>query len=272
MTPLDILHTYPGARLAGIAICVLLLGMSKGGFPIQSISLPILILIWPDQMEPAREAVSFLLPILCAMDAVAMLFYWRHVRWDRIRPAVPGTLAGVLLASLLFFSGRETAIAISDKALQLCVGLLGVSFILYQLARRRILAAIGGGRPLVPGWKIGTLAGLGCGITSTIAHAAGPVSQMYFLPQQLPKLQLAGTLCGFFFGLNAVKLIPFALQGRLTAETLSLGTVMLPVVPIGVGLGYLLVRVIHERTYVRFIYALLGITSLMLLARAAGLT
>jgi uncharacterized membrane protein YfcA len=93
---------------------------------------------------------------------------------------------------------------------------------------------------------------------------------MYFLPQKLPKMELAGTLCGFFFALNAVKLIPFALQGRLTAESLSLGALMLPVVPVGVGLGYGLVRLVKEKHYARFIYGLLGITSLMLLWKAIG--
>jgi hypothetical protein len=268
MNPLELFHTLPGATLAGIAACVLLLGMSKGGFPIQSISLPFLILIWPNQMEPARQAVSFLLPLLCAMDIVAMAFYWRHVRWDRISPAVPGTLAGVALASLLFFSGSQSTLAMSDRTLQLCVGLLGLSFVVYQLTRRKIMARIGGDQPVEPGWKLGTVAGLGCGITSTIAHAAGPVSQMYFLPQKLPKMQLAGTLCGFFFGLNAVKLIPFALQGRLTAETLSMGALMLPVVPLGVGMGYGLVRLLKEKHYVLFIYTLLGVTSTLLLWKA----
>jgi uncharacterized membrane protein YfcA len=268
MHPLELFRDTPWPTLVGIAACVLLLGMSKGGFPIQSISLPFLILIWPDQMEPARKSVSFLLPLLCAMDIVAMAFYWRHVQWDRIRYAAPGALAGVAIASLLFFSKSESLLTISDRALQICVGLLGLSFVVYQATRHRILSRIGGGEALVPGWKIGTIAGLGCGITSTIAHAAGPVSQMYFLPQKLPKMQLAGTLCGFFFALNAVKLIPFGLQGRLTADTLSMGALMLPVVPVGVGMGYALVRLLKEKYYILFIYTLLAVTSVSLLWKA----
>jgi hypothetical protein len=270
MHPLELFQSRSAATLIGIALCVLLLGMSKGGFPIQSISLPFLILIWPNQMEPAKEAVAFLLPLLCAMDIVAMLFYWRHVRWDRILKAAPGAVAGVAVASLLFSNSEHPLVPVPDRALQLCVGILGLSFVLYQVSRRWILARIGGGKPLVPGWKLGTVAGLGCGITSTIAHAAGPVSQMYFLPQKLPKMELAGTLCGFFFALNAVKLIPFAWQGRLTAETLSMGVLMLPVVPVGVGLGYGLVRLLKEAHYILFIYSLLGISSVMLLWKALG--
>jgi hypothetical protein len=46
--------------------------MSKGGLPVAPVALPILILAWPDRNAAARQAVAFMLPLLCAMDIVAL--------------------------------------------------------------------------------------------------------------------------------------------------------------------------------------------------------
>ena len=75
--------------------------------------------------------------------------------------------------------------------------------------------------------KTGML-GFLAGFTSTLAHAAGPVLQMYLLPQQLSKLHFAGTTAAFFFLLNLIKLVPFALLGRLETGNLLLAGCMLP--------------------------------------------
>ena len=62
-----------------MGVAVFLLGMSKGGFPVGAIALPVLILIWPDQTHAAKSAVAFMLPLLCVMDIVAWSFYRSHI-------------------------------------------------------------------------------------------------------------------------------------------------------------------------------------------------
>lgn len=252
-------------QLAVAAVGVLLLGMSKGGFPIGTISLPLLILVWPDHGEPAKQVVGFLLPVLCAMDIVAVCFYRRHIMWRRILPLLPGTVLGVILASVLFL-GESSALSFSDRWLKLAVGLIGVLFVLYRLLRHRITA-----RPdphTRPSWRLSGGLGVAAGVTSTLAHAAGPVAQMYFLPQGLAKMNLAANLIGFFWLLNLIKLIPFALLGRLELQNLALAGLLLPLAPIGVGCGFLIVRRLPARSYVGLIYALLLVTSLVLVVKA----
>ena len=75
------MDSYELTNLIWVGVCLLLLGMSKGGFPVGSIALPLLVLIWPHGKEPAKAAVAFLLPVLCCMDIFAMMFYWRRIRW-----------------------------------------------------------------------------------------------------------------------------------------------------------------------------------------------
>ena len=101
-----------------------------------------------------------------------------------------------------------------------------------------------------PGKTRSAILGLAAGVLSTISHSAGPAAIIYFVPQQLGKLGLAGTMVAFFWGLNLVKLAPFGLLGRLEMGNLMLALWMAPVIPFGVGAGYGLVRVLKERHYI----------------------
>ena len=253
-------------ELAWIGLSVLLLAMSKGGFPVGSIALPILILMWPDQARSARSAVAFLLPVLCAMDVVAIAFYRRQIQWNRLLRLFPASLAGVALGSLLFVSDEAALVAVSDRTLKLCIGILGLCFVLYHATRKWLFAHLV--ESVQPGWAKSSVFGLGAGVTSTMAHAAVPVLQMYLLPQKLPKLQFAGTTAAYFFVLNLVKMLPFALLGRIQTRNLALGGALLPLVPFGVGLGYILVRMMKSRHYTGFIYAVLFITSVLLIVKS----
>jgi uncharacterized membrane protein YfcA len=238
--------------------------MSKGGFPVGAIALPILILVWPAQAHAARAAVGFMLPMLCLMDIIALCFYWKHVKWGRLIYLMPATLLGVGVASYLFVSD-SAMISVSDQALKLLIGLLGIVFVVYFAAKKWILRHIHASQPF---WGKGTVFGFGAGVTSTLAHAAGPVMQMYLLPQQLDKKSFAGTSCAFFWILNLVKLIPFAMLGRIQPDNLKLGAVLLPVIPVGVALGWWLTHKTEQKHYTILIYAVLLITSVTLILKA----
>lgn len=257
-------HSAP--ELAMLGLCLFLLGMTKGGFPVGSLALPLMILAWPQQTGAARSAVSFMLPLLCTMDVIAMFFYFRHVQWNRVQWLLPGTLIGVAVASLLFVSDQHALLAVSDRALKLCIGILGLIFCFWQFLGSRILGRIQENRK--PGRGKSALFGFTAGLTSTMAHAAGPVMQMYLLPQRLPKKEFAATNCAYFFLLNLIKLLPFTLLGRIRAEHLQLGAALFPVIPFGVFAGWLIVHRIRPEWYRRFIGIVLFCTSLLLILKS----
>jgi uncharacterized membrane protein YfcA len=260
---MDFLSAYSMPDLFWIGLSLFMIGMSKGGFPVGAIALPILILVWPTQAQSARAAVGFMLPMLCVMDLVALSFYWRKVQWRRIVFLMPGTLIGVALASFLFVS--DESIAVSDRALKIMIGLLGILFVVYFAAKKWILRHLHASQP---NWKKGSFFGFGAGVTSTLAHAAGPVMQMYLLPQQLEKKNFAGTSCAFFWMLNLIKLLPFIMLGRIEPENLKLGAVLLPVIPVGVALGWWLTHKTEQKHYTVLIYAVLLVTSVTLIFKA----
>jgi len=260
---MEFLCQYEWVDLFLIGVCLFLVGMSKGGFPVGSIALPLLILVWPTQVQAARAAVGFMLPMLCLMDIVALIFYRKHVLWGRLIYLMPATLLGVAVASVLFVSD-SAVVAISDRVLKILIGVLGIIFVGYFAAKKWILRHLNASQP---NWKKGTLFGFVAGITSTLAHAAGPVMQMYLLPQQLEKKKFAGTTCAYFWMLNLIKLLPFYLLGRINGENLRLGAVLLPVIPLGVTLGWWLTHKTEQKHYMALIYAVLLITSVTLIVR-----
>lgn len=92
--------------------------------------------------------------------------------------------------------------------------------------------------------------------------------QMYFLSTKLKKTQFAATTVYFFLFLNAIKLIPFTLFGRFSREQLIADLWMLPIIPVGVLIGYSIVKIMEEQQYLRFIYLTLSLTSALLVYKA----
>lgn len=260
---MEFLSQYSVTDLFWIGLGLFLTGMSKGGFPVGAIALPILILFWPEQAHAARMAVGFMLPMLCLMDVVALAFYWKHVQWKRLIYLMPTTLVGVALASFLFVSD-EAMVAVSDQVLKVLIGLLGILFVLYFAAKHWILRHI---HAEEPNWTKGALFGVAAGLTSTLAHAAGPVMQMYLLPQHLEKKKFAATSCAYFWMLNLIKMLPFFLMGRIQTDNLKLGAALLPVIPLGVACGWWLTHKTRQTHYTFLIYTVLLITSVTLIVK-----
>ena len=247
-----------------IGSIVLMMGMSRGGLPIAGVTLPLLIIFWPEEGQAARSAVAFMLPLMCFMDVIGIVLYRGKPDWSHIRKLLPATIGGVFIASLLFVA--EGGISFSDRTLKIVIGILGLVFTIWQIWGIRFFKSRQWGSESIHMRSI--FYGFSAGITSTIAHAAAPVMQMYFLPTGLKKTQFAATSVYFFFFLNAIKLLPFALLGRFSREQLIASVWILPVIPIGVLLGYLIVQVMRERYYIRFIYLSLFITSILLIYKA----
>lgn len=260
---MDFLSQYAVSDLFWIGAGLFLTGMGKGGFPVGAIALPILILVWPEQAQAARAAVGFMLPMLCLMDVVALAFYWKQVQWGRLIYLMPATLLAVTVASFLFVSD-EAMVAVSDRALKILIGMLGILFVVYFVAKQWFLRHI---HAEEPNWTKGGLFGFAAGMTSTLAHAAGPVMQMYLLPQHLEKKKFAATSCAFFWMLNLIKLLPFSLMGRIQADNLKLGAVLFPVIPMGVAFGWWLTHKTQQKYYTLLIYVVLLITSVTLIVK-----
>jgi uncharacterized membrane protein YfcA len=266
---MNIFNPYAWNDLLWIAFSLVLSGMSKGGFPVGLIATPLLILAWPEQSHAARAAVGFMLPMLCLMDLGAFLIYRRNIEWQRLRYLWPGALVGIGLASLLFVSDETALLAVSDQTLKACIGILGLLFLTCGLLKNSIPDRLS--QALQPGWTMGSVFGFSAGLTSTLAHAAAPVMQMYLLPQQLDKKHYVGTNGAYFFVINLVKILPFAMLGRINSASLKLNLALSPILPFGILLGWWLTHKTRQDHFILLIYATLFTTSVLLIAKAARL-
>ncbi|MDB5548364.1 MAG: hypothetical protein JWP21_1811 [Tardiphaga sp.] len=237
----------PAFYLAAIP-AVILLGLSKGGFSgVGTAATPLLALYLPP-----LEAAALLLPVLITQDIISVYVYRRD--WDstNLKALLPGALVGMAL-------GWWLASRISDDAVRVAVGLIGVLFVAHVVLQRAVL------EPRRMNKAGGAFWGGVTGFTSFLTQGGGPPFQVYMLPQRLPKLVLVGTTAIFFAILNALKIVPYFALGQFTAVNLWTSAALLPVAIAANFAGIWLVKHTPTGLFYRIAYALLLLISLTLL-------
>jgi uncharacterized membrane protein YfcA len=228
---------------------ILLVGVAKGGFgsgagvfatPLMALTVPI------------PQAAAIMLPILIVMDGVGLWAYRGTFSRENLRLMLAGGLLGVAFGSLAFHY-------LSDAWIRVILGAMSVGFVVQRYAIRA------GERPARPSAASGFFWSTVSGLTSTIAHAGGPPLSIYLLPQRLDKAVLVGTTVVFFAVINAVKLIPYAWLDLFDARNLTTSLALAPLAPVGIWIGFSLMRRVSEALFYRICYGLLLVVGLRLL-------
>lgn len=234
----------------GVAVVsVLITGVSKGGFGgLALLAVPLMALV----ISPV-QAAGIMLPILIAMDWVGVWTYRKH--WDRrlLILLLPGAVLGIAAGGLL-------AGYVDDRVVRIIVGCIAVLFPIYAIFKPR-----GGDAFIQNNRPLGFLSGTVAGFTSFVAHAGGPPFQAYAIPQNLDKQIYAGTAVMFFFVVNFVKVLPYALLGQFDQTNLTTSLILIPIAPIGVLFGAWLVKRIDQQLFYRILYGLIFAVGLKLL-------
>nr|WP_315464222.1 sulfite exporter TauE/SafE family protein [uncultured Rhodoferax sp.] len=239
--------------LAGLA--AFLVGSSKGGLPaVGMLAVPILSMA----MSPVQAAV-LLLPIFVISDMAGVWLYRREFSAPNLKILIPAGIAGVGV-------GWATASMVSDRAIMLMIGMVGVGFCLNIWLRKQNAAAA---QPphRGKGWFWGTLAGF----TSFISHAGAPPYQVYMLPQKLPKAAFAGTSTIVFAVINAAKIIPYQNLRPYSADSLQYAAWLVPFALTGALAGAYLTRRLADQWFYRLVQLSLFAVSLKLIADAVFL-
>lgn len=224
---------YPAAVVA-----VLVVGIAKGGFGggVGLVAVPLMSLT----TEPLRAA-AILLPLLMLMDVTALRPYWGLWDWRSLWTTAPGTVLGTAI-------GVATYDLLSPDGLRVMVGAIALVYALrWWLARDAGPARAAG---LARGTVWSTLAGF----TSFSVHAGGPPLHVYLLSQRLDKTAFQATTVAFFFGVNWLKLGPYAWLGQLDGSNLATSLLLAPLAPVGIYLGARLHRSMDETIFFRIIY------------------
>ncbi|MBS7543150.1 sulfite exporter TauE/SafE family protein [Ancylobacter oerskovii] len=230
------------ACLAAMAV-----GLSKGGLPmIGLLAVPIMSLV----MSPLTAA-GLLLPVYVVSDMFGVWNYRREYSGRNLAILMPAGALGVGI-------GWATASVISEEAVMLMVGLIGLAFCLNRWFGRLPTQPRPADVPRGLFW--GTLTGF----TSFVTHAGAPPYQTYMLPQRLPKMVFAGTSTLLFAAINAMKLVPYWALGQLSLSNLTLTLAITPVAVAGTFAGVKLTRIIPEKLFFRLVIGALFLLSLKL--------
>lgn len=235
-------------------IAVLIVGLSKAGLlgSLGMVGVPLLSLVMP-----ARDAAGMMLPVLLAMDIIAVWTYRKEVDWRIIRIMLPGAAIGTIAGWVLWSF-------VSDDAVLLFVGVVTLLFILDAiLPLRKKLEGLHPSKP----W--GIFWGGFAGFTSFISHTGGPPFQIYVLPQRLSPAVYSGTTAVFFAIVNTAKLVPYFFLGQLNLHNLTLSASLIPVGLAGVLGGVWLVRRISMVWFYRIAYWLVFVLSLYIIWKGA---
>ena len=234
----------------GVAVfSVLITGISKGGFGgLALLAVPLMALV----ISPV-QAAGIMLPILIIMDWVGVWTYRKH--WDRtlLLLTLPGAVLGIVAGG--FLAGY-----VDDQVVRIVVGVIAVLFPIYAVFKPR-----GGDAFIKNNRPLGVISGAVAGFTSFVAHAGGPPYQAYAIPQGLDKRIYAGTAVMFFFVVNFVKVVPYAMLGQFDQTNLTTSLILIPIAPFGVLFGAWLVKRIDQALFYRILYALIFSVGLKLL-------
>lgn len=245
------------------ATSLLMIATSKGGFGGLAVAASPLMMTVID----AKTALGLLLPMMLLCDMMTLPYYPREFTWRPVLLLAPWTMLGILVG--WFLLGRISRTTV--PWLNVGVGVLSVVFAGLELIRwamvRRAVASGGTAVPWRPGVLVSVPFGLGAGICTMLAHAAGAVTTIYLLPQGLNSRVFVGTTNRYYAIFNAVK-IPFYVHlGLITLHSLRLSLWLLPVAAFGVWAGAALNRSVSQRGFRFIVVALLLATGGMLIYR-----
>lgn len=247
-------------KTAVIAIATIFIGLSKAGFGGGTglVATPLLAMVMT-----AREAIGLMLPLLVMTDILSMLYYWR--RWDttNVIALIPGAIVGIMLGGTVLNDMPEIW-------LKRTIGVIALIFVLVQTWRNlRSQGKDDKDGPMEIGHRYlkGFAAGVGAGVSSTLAHIGGVVVSMYLLPQRLSNRTYVGTTTAVFFIINATKVPVYLKLNILNGRIFSDDLLLLPLLGMGVLSGILLNRRVSKRTFSYIILALVLISGTKLLIR-----
>ena len=231
-----------------VGFAALFIGVSKAGLGggLGMLTTPVCVMAFGMLGESPQFAIGFLLPLLILGDAASLYHYWHDWRADNLKFLLPGVAIGAWL-------GVQFIDRLEPHHFSLLIGLLAVGFVGWQFVDGKVAND-------APSWQPTHFAGIPCGIctglTSTFAHGAGPVVNLFLLPQKLSKIDYVATRVILFTAINWIKLPLFVDKDLVTLKSLKWGAAFCLLIPIGALLGVRLQRCIPERQFRLLIFIL----------------
>lgn len=235
----------------GVVLAVTLIGLTKSGFGagVGLMIVPLTAVSLAATSEGEETALGLLLPLLILGDLLAIGQHAKHFDWGVLKRLLPATAVGVVLGGLVLWWIKAQADLVAaliriEIGLE-CLLLVGLHW--WRQAR-------GQQTKLLPEPLRSWLSGTFIAVSSTLAHAAGPIFAMYLLPLNKPRHVFVGTSALYFFLLNNAKLPAYVAAGQFSNLAWMDLLLLAPLVGAGAILGYLLKRHLTDAAFTHLIY------------------
>jgi uncharacterized membrane protein YfcA len=229
--------------LVGLSVFVGAVAQGAIGFGMGLVAAPVITMLNPSVMPGAIQVVNFTLPLF------TLAAEWRRVDWRGLGFAVLGRIPGSFLGGLV-------VVYVSTRALGVFVGtmvLIAVGLTAWAVAVPR------------NGWTL-TGAGFVSGITGTATGIGGPPMGLVYQNAKGP--QIRATLAMFFLLSAAQSLGILALLGKLPAQALTSGALLIPFLVVGFLASRPLRRFLDGGRVRGAILVLAGVSALSLIAQS----
>ena len=238
---MDILSTWSIINLLLVFTGAFILGLAKAGLRgIDMLNVTLMALVFG-----SKSSTGIVLPLLCAADIAAVLYYHRHAQWKHFWKLIPWMAAGILIG---VFAGKDLNETVFRKLMAVIIILTVIIMLIMEMIKTENV-------PTHPLFAAGT--GVVAGITTMLGNLAGAFSNLYFLAMRLPKNHFIGTVSWLFLVINLFKL-PFQVLywKNITVSSLQTDLLLLPALALGFLFGLKIVKQIKDDHYRKVVIVL----------------
>jgi uncharacterized protein len=215
----------------------------------------------------ASATMGLMLPLLVIGDLIAVWQYRKIFNTQVIRGLLVGSAFGVIIGALLlkWFHGHSKEV--TEALIEIEVGIESVALVALHWYRtwHGDLEQFADPGPA----KSNAIGGI-AGISSTVAHAAGPIIALYLLPRKLDRRVFVGTCAIYFFMLNMAKLPAYWAASQFSREVLLVSAKLLPLLFVGAAFGFWINRRMTDRVFSKVIYVVTFLLGFYLLYLGGG--
>ncbi|HEY8668101.1 MAG TPA: TSUP family transporter [Tepidisphaeraceae bacterium] len=166
-----------------------------------------------------------------------------------IKQLLPGTIIGVILGGLLLYSFHARADLVG-ALIRIEIGIESV--LLVSLHWWRMMRGMQ--QHLLPEPWRSHITGAFAAVSSTLAHAAGPIIAMYLLPLRLDRRIFVGTCAIYFFLLNSAKLPAYYASHMFEHAELGFTLKFLPLLIAGALFGFWVNKRLSDKIFTKVVY------------------
>jgi len=249
---MTILGALSTTNLLLILISAFTLGLGKAGLKgIELLNVTLMALVFG-----GKASTGIVLPLLCAADVAAVLYYHRHAQWHHFRKLMPWMVLGILIG---VYTGKHLDEVVFRKMMAFIIVFTVGMLVLLEVRKSDKVPT----HPL-----FASTTGIAAGFTTMIGNLAGAFANLYFLSMRMPKNDFIGTAAWVFLVINFFKL-PFQAfyWKNITTETLQADLLLLPALALGFWSGLKLVGHIKDDHYRRVVFALTVLGAVVMLVR-----